>query len=589
MYNITVFKKSMFRIIFYSFIILNFFIIPVSSELLEEFYEGVNIYSRVNNSWDYSTRYEILDIIESESLTNYEISTGITTSSGITTNWVKQYEDIEPLKMYIDFDLNPSLQSVICESPRIMDESFIEATSFYIMSGSNQIGYGSFFMWADTENFNKLVYLFDFEYIDDLSGSYTYDIVYGDDTIFYSNYDLVYQYYYTQTGGGCRYPIITPNGGGVYISGNRYSRSGLGSSTWACCSTGVSLDEKITVNTIENTYISENNIYYHYDIDSIVGYAEVDNIQSGYKIGLTHDLYNISTEDNNEYYIYDTNYRSTNQQQNNNRELGVKIDLYTNSGLNYPKHTFILDYGGISKTDSGYYGSTEGINYIKFNPDSSYSDNSHQYFDYNIHNSYSEYSLFVTSVVLHPNYPNGIEDYQNYLYNNLTGNHILLENEFTFVPNVYCLRLYATVSYPAFVEDAILLAESNPISITTEYIPPEEPPEYPDQPPNATSINQTLNNSWSDVYYDIVLSTNEFFYLPVYNLFVWTMLPITDLSNNMILYNDAMQNSFSESSSEIAVLSASISIITSGFHPKVVNLMTYYLIWLVLLIILRKF
>jgi hypothetical protein len=134
------------------------------------------------------------------------------------------------------------------------------------------------------------------------------------------------------------------------------------------------------------------------------------------------------------------------------------------------------------------------------------------------------------------------------------------------------------------------------------YIPPdipeepEEPdtgenetlPENPDIPDIPTVTNQSINLTWVYYYYEGVNNSFDTLLAPVYNFTGYTLTPIYLLNDSISDYNYIMNESFTETTQKINILSGSFNIIYNSFHPKIVGLITYYLIWLVLLIILKK-
>ena len=136
----------------------------------------------------------------------------------------------------------------------------------------------------------------------------------------------------------------------------------------------------------------------------------------------------------------------------------------------------------------------------------------------------------------------------------------------------------------------------------TGYIPPdipEEPEEpdagenetlpiNPDIPDVPTVTNDSINTSWVYYYYEGVNNSFDTLCEPIYNFTAYTLTPIYLLNDSITDYNYIMNESFTETTQKINILSGSFNIIYSAFHPKIVNVMTYYLIWLVLLIILKK-
>lgn len=199
-----------------------------------------------------------------------------------------------------------------------------------------------------------------------------------------------------------------------------------------------------------------------------------------------------------------------------------------------------------------------------------------------------------------------IQTYQIPTYAGTNGNwnNHLYDLEDDNVSGTYQAKIWYEYNDPVFhgsyILDSYIL--TNIYSDNYIYVPPEPPEEpeepdipnaseYPDDPidaPNASGINQTVNTSWSEGYYNVVDDTLEDIWSPTYNFTYWLLQPISDLSIAITNYSIYMNESFNESSTGIAVLSGSINTITNGLHPKIKNLITYYLVWLVLLLIMRK-
>jgi hypothetical protein len=133
----------------------------------------------------------------------------------------------------------------------------------------------------------------------------------------------------------------------------------------------------------------------------------------------------------------------------------------------------------------------------------------------------------------------------------------------------------------------------NPPDIPEE---PEDPdtgenetlPENPDIPDIPTVTNQSINTSWVYYYYEEVNNSFDTLLAPVYNFIGYTLTPIYLLNDSISDYNYIMNESFAETTQKINILSGSFNIIYNSFHPKIIGVITYYLIWLVLLIILKK-
>jgi hypothetical protein len=242
---------------------------------------------------------------------------------------------------------------------------------------------------------------------------------------------------------------------------------------------------------------------------------------------------------------------------------------------------------------------------INFSPDVSISNQSQQYFDYNINSTWDDYYYFIRSIWEPESYNLGLNE--NWLNINMSGENIPLLYEFTSQSN-FSLKLYAT-TYPTFnLGYAHLIAESPIIFRNSSYIPPNIPeeseePEIPDPEPkpepesdypipfNQSSemdANQSINVSWTGEYYNNINGTVDGLCSPIYNFTEWTLSPIYSLNNSIGEFNYYMNESFMQMSEDSSILYESINIIYNAIHPKIRDLITYYLIWVVLLIILKK-
>ena len=250
-------------------------------------------------------------------------------------------------------------------------------------------------------------------------------------------------------------------------------------------------------------------------------------------------------------------------------------------------------------------GETE-INSIVFNPNVSISNQSQQYFDYNINDTWDGYYYFVRSIWEPETYNLYLNE--NWLNIDMSGENIKLLYEFVCYQSNYSLELYAT-TYPTFdIGYAHLIAESPIIFYDSSYIPPEEPeePEEPEIPdpepepdpepdppipptqPNETNANQSINVSWTGEYYNAVNNTFGGLCSPIYNFTNWSLSPIYSLNNSIGEFNYYMNESFTQTAQDSSILYESINTIFGAIHPKIRNVITYYLIWVVLLIVLKK-
>lgn len=211
-------------------------------------------------------------------------------------------------------------------------------------------------------------------------------------------------------------------------------------------------------------------------------------------------------------------------------------------------------------------------------------------------------------------YYKNVSDYTIIDYNELELNS---QNTVTFIPTYYpyfnqtggC-EIKASILYtyndPVYTESPLGFITT--VLINSTYEPPEEPeeleePEIPDPEPepdpepdppipptqpNGTGANQSINVSWTGEYYNAVNNTFDGLCSPIYNFTNWSLSPIYSLNDSIGKFNYYMNESFTQTAQDSSILYDSINTIYSAIHPKIRNVITYYLIWVVLLIILKK-
>jgi hypothetical protein len=117
---------------------------------------------------------------------------------------------------------------------------------------------------------------------------------------------------------------------------------------------------------------------------------------------------------------------------------------------------------------------------------------------------------------------------------------------------------------------------------------PEPNPPVPPTQPNGTGANQSINVSWTGEYYNTVNDTVDGLCSPIYNFTNWSLSPVYSLNSSIGEFNYYMNESFTQTTQDSSILYDSINCIFSAIHPKIRNVITYYLIWVVLLIVLKK-
>ena len=77
-------------------------------------------------------------------------------------------------------------------------------------------------------------------------------------------------------------------------------------------------------------------------------------------------------------------------------------------------------------------------------------------------------------------------------------------------------------------------------------------------------------------------------FIPIYNFTYFTLTPVMYLDDSIKDYNLILNNQLINSSESIAILTSPINLIINALHPKIQTLITYYLLWLILLIIMKR-
>ena len=122
-------------------------------------------------------------------------------------------------------------------------------------------------------------------------------------------------------------------------------------------------------------------------------------------------------------------------------------------------------------------------------------------------------------------------------------------------------------------------------------IPDPEPDPEPEPNPDIPVVNYTtgyINISWTNGYYGLINRTITNLTEPMYEFTNYSLVPIIILNNSIGVYNVEMNATFAEATTSINTIAEPISIVYNSLPNKILNVITYYLIWVVLLIIFRK-
>lgn len=118
-------------------------------------------------------------------------------------------------------------------------------------------------------------------------------------------------------------------------------------------------------------------------------------------------------------------------------------------------------------------------------------------------------------------------------------------------------------------------------------LPTFTPPPTPIPPDTPVTGNNTLNMTWLTGYYNLVDSVCNGLFHPIYNMTSYLMMPINILSGTITGFMNQMQLSFSITTSGIVIASGLLNLIFTAFPDKILNVMTYYLIWILILLFVK--
>jgi len=155
--------------------------------------------------------------------------------------------------------------------------------------------------------------------------------------------------------------------------------------------------------------------------------------------------------------------------------------------------------------------------------------------------------------------------------------------------------------------DTTILGYANTTMYPYDYVPPEPIPDEPDEPEipepeptptpaptptepdeQPTGQNASINVSWTGEYYSLVNSTIDGVAYPIYNFTNYTLSPIRTLTNTIDDFNTEMNTTFTETINKTTDVSGCINVIVNAFPSKIAGVITYYILWLILLIIMRR-
>lgn len=118
-------------------------------------------------------------------------------------------------------------------------------------------------------------------------------------------------------------------------------------------------------------------------------------------------------------------------------------------------------------------------------------------------------------------------------------------------------------------------------------LPTFTPPPTPIPPDQPQIDNGSLNMSWLAGYYNLVDGVTNGLFHPIYNMTSYTMLPINGLSSAISNLMNHTMITFDIATTQIIVATDILNLIFTSIPDKILNVMTYYLLWIVILLILK--
>lgn len=116
---------------------------------------------------------------------------------------------------------------------------------------------------------------------------------------------------------------------------------------------------------------------------------------------------------------------------------------------------------------------------------------------------------------------------------------------------------------------------------------PGPDPEPPEEPPTGPGANQTLNVSWVAGYNDKVNNTVDYLFEPIYNFSYQVVYPVILLNTSLGDFKVSMNQTLNNASVSIGISTTLLFIVMEAFPQKLINVMLYYFIWLIILIIFK--
>lgn len=144
---------------------------------------------------------------------------------------------------------------------------------------------------------------------------------------------------------------------------------------------------------------------------------------------------------------------------------------------------------------------------------------------------------------------------------------------------------FMTINHSYEIPDPIPTPDPTPEPIPEPTIIPQ-PTATPQPIPDP--LNESLNTSFRANYNNLVNGTINGFFEPVYNATNYFCSSLISLNDTLTNFTVEMNQSFNTSSSSLVLSASLMYIIMCAIPAKLINVMTYYLIWVVILLIFKS-
>lgn len=157
---------------------------------------------------------------------------------------------------------------------------------------------------------------------------------------------------------------------------------------------------------------------------------------------------------------------------------------------------------------------------------------------------------------------------------------------------LYDLRILDDQIYVNYSYDLPPIPDPTPIptpNATPTPLPSPTPTPQPTAtpPPVPESINESLNTTFTYVYTGIVDDSVDSFFHPFYNVTSYVSAPVVALNESISDFSIEMNETFQDTEFFLIPILELLHVITSMLPSKIIGVMSYYLTWEIILIIVK--